>query len=650
MVPQDDYIGRHIGGFEITSLIGRGGMGVVYKARDVSLERDVALKVMDPLLARDDTFMRRFRQEAKALARLQHPHIVTIYSLLESTFGVSIVMEYVPGRTLSDIVRSSGPLPPDRAIRFFAQLLSAFEHAHGAGIVHRDVKPGNILVTDTDQVKVTDFGLAKIYQQSSTTLTSLGGGTLFYCSPEQVEGLSRVDHRGDIYSLGMTLYEVLTGTVPFEDTESDFAIREKIVRGKIPPPKSLRPQIMRELNLVVMKAIARDPGDRYQSAAEMNRALSKIVPVSSGEVRRARKSNVPSSWMPYALAFAAIAVMGAVILVILRMGSVEESPALVPTPSDATVKVEGQGKDVPTVRRRPVESELPARRRSGVRLSVNPPEASIYIDGRRSGDGLQAVVAGQRRVRVVAGTASWEKVITVAEGETLDVPVDLSRQVSPPVVGMLRLLVNPKNAVVAIDGKLCRRGLQAVIPGERKVRVTLGRDVWEKTVSVRPGDTLDVSVDLTKHSPVVSALGKIRFSIKPQNATVFVDGKETGHGIQEIAAGQRRIRVVLDGALWEKQVIVVSGATLDVQADLTKVLRITVVAVSSDTPAQRLRGSILVDGVPLNKTTPQEIQLTFGLHTVALQHAGFRDTSVTRNFETDMISPDVLRFTMTREE
>lgn len=271
-----EIVGQVFESYQITALAGKGGMGAVYKARDLRLDRDVAIKVMDPHLAGDEAFMKRFRVEAKALAHLNNTHIVKIHTLEESKLGVCIVMEFVEGKTLAEIIKNSGPLDPARAIHLFDQVLAAFEHAHKAGVVHRDVKPGNIMVTAEDEAKVTDFGLAKVSQSSGATMTQLAGGTLYYMPPEQVEGGTQVDHRGDLYSIGMTLFEALTGAVPFDDTASDYAIRKTIVEGKIRPPRDINPRIPRKLNEFVIKSIAKDPGRRFQTATDMKAALRSI--------------------------------------------------------------------------------------------------------------------------------------------------------------------------------------------------------------------------------------------------------------------------------------------------------------------------------------------------------------------------------------
>ena len=273
---ESSLFGKTLGDYRIISILGKGGMGMVYLAKDEKLDREVAVKMMDAALARDPNFLKRFQSEARALAKLQNPNIVNIFALRETELGVCIVMEYVQGQTLGDRIKSSGALPVHLAVRVFKQLLNALEHAHKVGVIHRDIKPGNVLLSEDETAKLTDFGLAKIQEVTQATMTMGTGGTLFYMSPEQVRGLAHVDARGDIYSLGMTLYETLAGRVPFKDEDTDFAIRQSIVEGRIPTLEKFSPGIPRELARIVSKSIDKDPAKRYQTAGEMLQALEKF--------------------------------------------------------------------------------------------------------------------------------------------------------------------------------------------------------------------------------------------------------------------------------------------------------------------------------------------------------------------------------------
>lgn len=294
---QQSIIGKVVDTYQITGILGKGGMGVVYRAKDMTLDRDVALKMMDANLARDEEFLKRFKSEAKALAKLQNPNIVSVFALRETEIGFALVMEFVDGTTLADQIRLQGPLSLARAKHIFRQILGALGDAHRNNVIHRDIKPGNVMLTKDDVVKVTDFGLAKIQQASSATVTMGTGGTLYYMSPEQIRGLANVDARGDIYSIGMTLYEAVTGRVPFGNDLTDFDIRQMIVEGKIPPPERFNPDLPRELVQIITKSIHKDPNKRYQSCEEMWADLSKVE-VGAEEPERKSVTLEPAPRLP----------------------------------------------------------------------------------------------------------------------------------------------------------------------------------------------------------------------------------------------------------------------------------------------------------------------------------------------------------------
>ncbi len=266
-------IGTEVDGYRIQEMLGQGGMGVVYKAEDVALSRTVAIKRINPSLANDDAFLRRFRSEARALARIDSPYIVGVHAMRQTSAGLLIVMEYVDGGTVKDLVLD-GPMDWRQAMPVIKQMLKALEHAHGADVVHRDIKPHNIMLSQEGTVKVTDFGLAKVHRgDDQRTVTQGVYGTLNYMSPEQVQGGADLDHRSDLYSLGMTIYEMLAGDLPFEDDASEFAKMRMIVEEDLPRPDQLRPQVPDGISALVMKALAKRPDDRFSSATEMREAF-----------------------------------------------------------------------------------------------------------------------------------------------------------------------------------------------------------------------------------------------------------------------------------------------------------------------------------------------------------------------------------------
>ncbi len=283
------FIGKVFGHFRILEPAGQGGMGLVFKALNTHLDKIVALKMIAPGLSLNEKLLNRFKTEARALARLENPHIVRISDLLEANGQWFIVMEYVEGDTLRDRLKGKRPLPLKEVIEISEQILSALQHAHSAGIVHRDIKPSNILLTQDNLVKVTDFGLAKIQENSLIhTHISAVGGTLYYMSPEQVRSLKETDHRTDIYSLGITIYQMATGTVPFDPAQTDFDIRETIVRKPLPRPSTFNPYLPPEFDAFIMKAIEKNPDDRFQSAVEMAQRLAELKENLKDKLENAR--------------------------------------------------------------------------------------------------------------------------------------------------------------------------------------------------------------------------------------------------------------------------------------------------------------------------------------------------------------------------
>jgi beta-lactam-binding protein with PASTA domain/tRNA A-37 threonylcarbamoyl transferase component Bud32 len=253
--------------YEIEREIARGGMAEVYLARDQSLNRPVALKALFPEFAREPSFVERFRREAQAAANLNHPNIVAIYDWGQESGTYFIVMEYVEGRSLRELIHSEGSLEPGQAADIAAEIASALAFAHRSGVVHRDVKPGNVLLTESGTVKVTDFGIARAGTSDGLTQTGSVMGTATYFSPEQAQGLA-VDGRSDVYSVGIVLYEMVCGVPPFV-AESPVSVAYKHVREEPIPPSQRNPQVPPALEQIIMSALAKDPEHRYQSADDL---------------------------------------------------------------------------------------------------------------------------------------------------------------------------------------------------------------------------------------------------------------------------------------------------------------------------------------------------------------------------------------------
>ncbi len=282
--------------YELGEVIGRGGMAEVFAGHDLRLGRRVAVKLLRPDLARDPSFHARFRREAQASASLNHPNIVAVYDTgetdVQGTLVPYIVMEFVDGTTLRDLVKSGHHFQPERALEIAEGTLAALDYSHRHGIIHRDIKPGNVMLSRTGQVKVMDFGIARAIADSAATMTQTSAvlGTAQYLSPEQARG-EVVDARSDVYSTGCLLYELLTGRPPFIG-DSPVSVAYQHVRETAPPPSRVNPDIPPACDTVVMRSLAKSPVDRYQSAAEME-----------ADVERARLGQpLAASSLPSALA------------------------------------------------------------------------------------------------------------------------------------------------------------------------------------------------------------------------------------------------------------------------------------------------------------------------------------------------------------
>ena len=275
MAVSDSLIGTLFDGrYQVVRKLGAGGMANVYLAEDQELGRRVAIKILNDRHANDEQFVERFRREAKNAAALSHPNIVSIYDRGEAEGTYYIAMEYLDGRSLKELIISRGPAPLNVAIEYVRQILSALRFAHRHGIVHRDIKPHNVLVDAEGRVKVTDFGIARAGASQMTEAGSIVG-TAQYLSPEQARG-TNVDQRSDLYSLGIVLYELLTGTLPFNgDTPVEIAMKHLSQTPELPSVS--RPELPRELDLVVTRALAKDPEERYQSAEEMDADLERLA-------------------------------------------------------------------------------------------------------------------------------------------------------------------------------------------------------------------------------------------------------------------------------------------------------------------------------------------------------------------------------------
>ena len=343
------------GRYRVERELGRGGMAKVFQGTDTVLGRTVAIKILAPRFADDDGFVQRFRREAQAAARISHPNIVSVFDT-GSDGGVHyIVMEFVEGRTLAEYLTGGGRIMPDRAIAIAKDVCRALDAAHAQGVIHRDIKPGNIMINPRGEVKVTDFGIARMTTTAETVAeTAAILGTASYLSPEQAQG-QPVDGRSDLYSLGCVLYEMVTGRPPFLG-ESPVTVASKQVLEQPLPPSKLSTDVTQALDAVILRALGKNPANRYQSAEEMRTDLERVTrglsvepppvpalaptqamdrPAASTEVLPLAEPGRRSPWIPVAVTLILVAVLGAVLwlLAATLLGDDPTTPVLIEVPS-----------------------------------------------------------------------------------------------------------------------------------------------------------------------------------------------------------------------------------------------------------------------------------------------------------------------------
>ena len=672
--------GKTIENYKIEKLLGQGGMGAVYSATDTSLDRLVALKIMNPGVATNADFLRRFKSEARVLGRLQHPNIVNVYTFRHVESLLIIVMEYVGGGTLSDLIDQHGAVPVRKATELIKQSLNALDFAHSSNIIHRDIKPPNILLTEHMQVKVSDFGLAKIQEDSNATMVTrvgMTGGTLHYMPPEQTEALSNVDHRGDIYSLGMTFYQMLAGRVPFDRNSSAFSVLRAIDQQNIPTPDSFNKTIPKALVEIVMKSIKKFPDERYQSAAEMRAAIEQFEsgaaqpaagefmktailsqpPVfssprqpssssqnlyqknkastghdekfavgsrSSSKVKKAKRSskvskagkagnaesnNASKKW---------VAVLGILVLAASGFFLLPRFFSSSPDTGIADTTVTDNGTD-------------PSTSNAG---GDSQPMASESDNNTDLSDNNGASLGGNEPTT-----------ITPLPPETSPTSSDRTDNTPPPVVPQVqtrtvRVESNPSGASVFMDGREVGQ-TPLNIPD---VRAESHDFSFRLEGYQGVNQSLDVARQTVLSVDLVPFTGQVRIIVRPFG-DILIDGTQKASGSNgwfqdELPVGTHTI-TARHPALgsWDKQVTIRAGGSEEVRFDFAQEYIVTVTSQPSN-------AEILVDGEPVMTsrgpmTTPRQLRLPPGNHTINVRLQGFRVSGGARNIvlEEDMADP-----------
>jgi len=662
--------------YRIEKLLGEGGMGIVYLGRDLDLERFVAVKEIKAALPDYDKYIERIKKEAKILAKLNHPNIVILYDLIQYQDNWYLVMEYVEGVALDKKLEQAGALPYQEATPIFKQLLVALDHAHQAGVIHRDFKPGNAMIKADGQVKVMDFGLAKIQTNPGAARSSKSeqtGGTLYYLSPEQVEG-KPVDHRSDIYSLGMACYEVLAGYMPLKEKKTTVEILNAIRRDNFPSPTKFKAAVPKELSKIVGKAIALKPEKRFQNAGEMLAAIEEIEQKAPLPPPRRRIRLVVEIFWTIAIV---LLTAGVILFTDWDSRLIEAIGLSKPTiltiitePDGAEVILNGKamkdgtplkklraksdtnyvqirradffGIDTTIVLQKSGDSTLTFSLKPLARIAalVKPPEAEIVFDGRAmplSELSQLALPVGERRfVVALEGYKTIDTTIVLAQGLNT-ISFALEKIIRPPPEGRISLTSEPSSADVEMRGPVNIRKQTPI----KNLKVPAGKYEIGIRYAKYADSLLVATVDsggfFSRHVKLKPLPGRLNLTINPKSA-VYINERlvheNTDRYERKLAAGAYDLKISHSGtdAFWADSINIAPAGEFTKEFDFGREFRVritTIDSASNDNPS----AEIYVDGVDIKKTTPNEIVLRFGHHEIEVRAEGYEPQRMKRNVE-----------------
>jgi eukaryotic-like serine/threonine-protein kinase len=367
-------VGSTVGDYQIVAILGAGGMGKVYKVRNLISDRVEAMKVLLPDLVTEPELADRFLREIKVQASLEHPNIAALHTAVRVENQLLMLMEFVEGTTLEQKLKD-GPLPVGEAVDYIRQVLSALEYAHQHGVIHRDLKPANMMLTPYGTVKLMDFGIAKASTDRRLTMTGTTVGSLYYMSPEQIQGAGGVDARSDLYSLGVSLYELVTGKKPF-DGDSQYAIMAAHLEKSPVPPIQVDPRLPQLLNDVILMSVQKDPNARFQSAGALRNALGSLAgpettPLAAPATATAPPRSKRGLWMALGAVATALAVVG-----VIELGPHKGTKAQIP-PS-VPIETPAQSNPAP-VTQPPVTEPPPQTQQPQIQQPQTPASAPASV-------------------------------------------------------------------------------------------------------------------------------------------------------------------------------------------------------------------------------------------------------------------------------
>ena len=619
-------IGSVIDNYKILEKIGKGGMGLVFKALNIPLDKFVAIKTIALGFATEENFTNRFRTEARALARLHDPNIVSIYDLRADDNQWYIVMEYVEGITLAQMIMELGFIPWQKALHIFKQMLSAIGHAHRAGIIHRDIKPNNIMVTKEEVVKITDFGLAKDQKYGGHTITAATGGTLHYMSPEQVKGLVFTDHRSDIYSLGLTFYEMLAGKIPFRKDDTDFSIREAIIKRQFPPPTQYNSYIPMGLNTIIMKTIEKKPEDRFQNISEILQDIEKFEQEQG-------------------------------ILVLDRPNSLQIQPATTKL-SSLTL----QYRDISSYHNerssennhKPEKPFWKTNKLLRVSISIILPVLLILIsfvylyfyiiDESQKGSVSESEdKTNLKKIDRAADNNTQTVTRTIKENNLVSKPAqdqqknvqshdrpiqNKAQKITTQITDYFRIESDPPGASIYVDDMEMELGttpfqVKRLSDGTHKITLEKeGYETYRREIRVNINNTDDNNL-IAYLTPLMT---DVQILVKPWGS-IFIDGilekqnTNVKHN-QRLSVGKHTIKILHPSfGFWEKTVELKKNKPLVILVDFNKFVSVPVTAF--DTDGTPVWAEIVVDNNNTGKLTPKQIDVRIGYHSVAARKEGY---------------------------
>ena len=625
-------INKTISHYKIIEKIGEGGMGVVYKAVDTNLKRFVALKFLPTELSRDKAARERFIQEAQSASALDHPNICTIHEIGKTDDNqMFIAMGYYEGETLRAKI-AKGPSKIDEAIDIVIQVATGLARAHESGIIHRDIKPANIIITDRGEVKILDFGLAKLAGSSQMTKTGMTLGTVFYMSPDQARG-EKIDHKTDIWSLGVVLYEMLTGHLPFKG-EYDQAVVYSILNDEPTLPSSSRKEIMGNLEQIVMKALEKKPTRRFQNIDEMNQALETTIkkPISdstriltpptkttSDETMLITSPKKPNRYI--------FSIIGSILGLILIILFIKFMPLIFQNNKDASLPINEKSEENAVV-----EDDNVKLQKSNivtVRLSINPNGAEVFFDSEKIGttplDPIKKT-KGQYRIGIrKRGYAPYFSIIYINNDTLISRSLEL-QIIDPPLpsVGTLIIASEPAEPKIYVDDKLyLSSSIGNLSAGEHNIKLQMsGYLECDTTIIIKQGQETRLDVKL------LPLLGAVSVLVEPYG-DIYIDEKLIKEEVDtwythplKIGAHIIRLEHPPSRKIWEKTIQIVHGETLKTRVDFNKKINIQISAkgVSPGWGHVYIDGKVYIDDKNIKMETPGQLSISVGIHKIEVKH------------------------------